>query len=178
MMMCQNTARNVEIKAKIHDLNAVIEKVADVCKMEMEVIHQCDTFFKTENGRLKLREFKDGGELIYYDRPDVDGPKLSSYSKSSVTDTTSLKSVLQMALGVKGLVKKKRMLWHYNQTRIHIDEVEGLGNFLELEVVLNDNQTPEDGTRAAQELLDILGIPVSDLLSGSYLDYLNISKPA
>ncbi|KAK4012368.1 hypothetical protein OUZ56_021468 [Daphnia magna] len=160
MTMCQKkTARNVEIKAKIHDINAVTEKVSEVCKMEMEVIEQCDTFFKTENGRLKLREFKDGsGELIYYDRPDVDGPKLSSYSKSSVTDTTSLKSVLEMALGVKGLVKKKRMLWHYNQTRIHIDEVEDLGNFLELEVVLNDNQTPEDGTHAAQELLDVLVI--------------------
>ncbi|XP_059351615.1 uncharacterized protein LOC130702335 [Daphnia carinata] len=130
MMMCQNTARNIEIKAKIHDVNAVIKKVAEVCKMEMEVIEQCDTFFKTENGRLKLREFKDGsGELIYYDRPDVDGPKLSSYSKSSVTNTTSLKSVLQMALGVKGLVKKKRLLWLFNQTRIHVDEVEGLGFF-------------------------------------------------
>lgn len=59
MTMCQKkTARNVEIKAKIHDINAVTEKVSEVCKMEMEVIEQCDTFFKTENGRLKLREFK------------------------------------------------------------------------------------------------------------------------
>ena len=76
------------------------------------------------------------GELIYYERPDVEGPKLSNYSKSMVIDLTSLKTVLQMALGAIGTVKKTRMLSHFNQTRIHVDEVVGLGNFLELEVSL------------------------------------------
>ncbi|XP_046648013.1 uncharacterized protein LOC124338028 isoform X2 [Daphnia pulicaria] len=151
--MWQNPARNIEIKARINDVKAIVNKVAQLCKTEAEVIDQTDTFFKTENGRLKLREFKNGtGELIYYERPDTDGPKLSNYSKSMVTDPTSLKAVLQMAL----------------------DEVVGLGNFLELEVVLQDSQTPADGITTAQLLLEILGIPASDLLSGSYLDFLNL----
>ncbi|XP_046648012.1 uncharacterized protein LOC124338028 isoform X1 [Daphnia pulicaria] len=173
--MWQNPARNIEIKARINDVKAIVNKVAQLCKTEAEVIDQTDTFFKTENGRLKLREFKNGtGELIYYERPDTDGPKLSNYSKSMVTDPTSLKAVLQMALGTNGIVKKTRMLSHFNQTRIHIDEVVGLGNFLELEVVLQDSQTPADGITTAQLLLEILGIPASDLLSGSYLDFLNL----
>ncbi|XP_046459784.1 uncharacterized protein LOC124206147 isoform X2 [Daphnia pulex] len=151
--MWQNPARNIEIKARINDVKAIVNKVAQLCKTEAEVIDQTDTFFKTENGRLKLREFKNGtGELIYYERPDTDGPKLSNYSKSMVTDPTSLKAVLQMAL----------------------DEVVGLGNFFELEVVLQDSQTPADGITTAQLLLEILGIPASDLLSGSYLDCLNL----
>lgn len=64
----------------------------------------------------------------------MNGPKLSTYSKAIVTDSTSLKNVLTMALGVKGCVRKKRLLFHFDQTRIHVDEVSGLGSFLELEV--------------------------------------------
>ncbi len=81
--------------------------------------------------------FQEGnGELIYYERPDENGPKVSNYSKTMVSDPSSLNQVLTMALGVKGHVEKKRRLLHYNQTRIHIDEVSGLGNFMELEVSL------------------------------------------
>nr|CAH0102191.1 unnamed protein product [Daphnia galeata] len=172
--MSQKT-RNVEIKARVNDVKDIIKKVAGLCNTKAEVIEQTDTFYKTENGRLKLREFKDGtGELIYYERPDVEGPKLSNYSKSMVIDPTSLKTVLQMALGAIGTVKKTRMLSHFNQTRIHVDEVVGLGNFLELEVVLSDNQKPEDGIQTAQMILEMLGVPASDLLSGSYLDCLKL----
>lgn len=75
--------------------------------------------------------------MIYYDRPDTEGPKLSDYSKAAVSDPESLKTVLSMSLGIKGCpVIKKRLLFMYKQTRIHIDEVEGLGNFMELEVLI------------------------------------------
>jgi adenylate cyclase class IV len=74
------------------------------------------------------------GELIFYDRQDVEGPKLSDFSKTTIQDPLSLMEVLFQARGIKGIVLKKRILFIYNQTRIHIDDVVGLGNFMELEV--------------------------------------------
>lgn len=73
-------------------------------------------------------------ELIYYERPDLEGPKLSNYSKCSVPHGADLLNVLTQALGVRGVVKKTRHLYIHQQTRIHIDDVEGLGKFVELEV--------------------------------------------
>lgn len=73
-------------------------------------------------------------ELIFYDRPDSDGPKLSKYDKCSVPNGSQMSSVLSFALGVEGSVKKKRQLFMVGQTRVHIDYVEKLGNFMELEV--------------------------------------------
>lgn len=84
-----------------------------------------------------ILHFKDNAsELIYYERPDAEGPKLSSYSKCTIPSnlTNDLNQVLIRALGEKQIVKKKRQLFMVDQTRVHIDTVEGLGNFMELEV--------------------------------------------
>jgi len=75
-----------------------------------------------------------------------------------------------MALGVRGVVKKKRRLFLVGQTRVHLDEVDGLGHFVELEVVLRVNQSEEQGRKIAQELMRQLEISESDLLSGAYVD--------
>jgi len=166
--------QNVEVKAKVGDLEALILKAKNLCKCEGTIIVQDDTFFKTETGRLKLRIFKEGdGELIFYDRPDVEGPKVSNFSKSNTSDPESLKEVLSLALGSVGRVQKTRTLFMYGQTRIHIDKVINLGNFMELEVMLKDDQTPEEGTMIAEEILLLLGIPKIDLISGAYMDWLN-----
>lgn len=85
--------------------------------------------------------FQDGSsDLIYYERDDKEGPKLSTYDKVTVPSNTTdqLNSVLRMALGDKGIVKKKRQLFMHGQTRIHVDSVEGLGDFMELEVFSNE----------------------------------------
>lgn len=73
-------------------------------------------------------------ELIFYDRPDCDGPKICKYEKCALPDGSQIASVLSHALGVKGRVKKNRQLFMVGQTRVHIDHVEDLGNFMELEV--------------------------------------------
>jgi len=166
--------QNVEVKAKVRDMEALILKAKNLCKCEGTIIEQDDTFFKTEAGRLKLRIFKEGnGELIFYNRPDVEGPKVSDFSKSNSSDPQSLKEVLTLALGSVGRVRKTRLLFMYGQTRIHIDKVVDLGNFMELEVMLKDSQTPEEGSNIAEEVLIQLGIPKSDLISGAYMDWLN-----
>uniref|UniRef100_A0A8C5MVB0 CYTH domain-containing protein n=1 Tax=Leptobrachium leishanense TaxID=445787 RepID=A0A8C5MVB0_9ANUR len=116
------------------------------------------------------------GQLIYYERPDLQGPKLSNYSISSTSDPHGLEEVLTQALGVRGSVVKQRLLFLVGQTRIHLDRVQDLGDFLELEVVLTDSQTIEDGNQIADGLMKSLGIACEDLLTCAYIDLLQKQK--
>lgn len=146
--------RNVEVKARVHDVEKLLKRSSEICNSNGTVIQQVDTFFNVNQGRLKLRVFKvslslftyaklcvqlclkEGtGELIYYDRPDESGPKLSDYCKTTIPSPEELKLVLSSSLGVKGTVEKVRTLFLYGQTRIHVDQVANLGDFMELEVV-------------------------------------------
>lgn len=164
-------AKNIEIKARVRDIERVAEIAARLSDSPEEVLQQEDIFFNVPQGRLKLRIFSGGaGQLIFYERDDLPQPKASSYFLSKVDDPYSLLEVLSRALGVRGIVKKIRRLYLVDHTRVHLDEVEGLGNFLELEVVLRENQSEEDGRKIAQDLMQQLEIDESDLLSGAYVD--------
>ncbi|XP_053800231.1 uncharacterized protein LOC128788915 [Vidua chalybeata] len=144
-----------------------------VCPGAGQVLLQTDTFFRVPRGRLKLRRTQDGrGELIFYERPDSAGPKLSRFSITPTADPEGLQAVLSQSLGVLGTVRKERLLFLLGQTRLHLDRVQGLGDFLELEVVLRPEQSEEDGQRLARELLRELGVGERDLVSGAYLDLL------
>ncbi|KAH0617257.1 hypothetical protein JD844_029144 [Phrynosoma platyrhinos] len=112
------------------------------------------------------------GQLVFYNRPDSEGPKLSHYTISLTDDPAGLGAVLSQALGVQGVVKKERRLYLVGQTRIHVDHVEGLGDFMELEVVLQEGQSPKDGEEVARRLMEELGVKEEDLLAGAYLDLL------
>ncbi|XP_064559200.1 uncharacterized protein LOC135442854 [Zonotrichia leucophrys gambelii] len=144
-----------------------------VCPGAGQVLLQTDTFFRVPRGRLKLRRTQDGrGELIFYERPDSAGPKLSKFSITPTADPEGLQAVLSQSLGVLGTVRKERLLFLLGQTRLHLDRVQGLGDFLELEVVLRPEQSEEDRQRVALELLQEFGIGEQDLISGAYLDLL------
>ena len=140
-------------------------------------LEQTDTFFRTPRGRLKLREFADGSaELIGYERPDQSGPKHSVYAKTPIPGADSFREAMGLALDVRGTVRKRREVLLVGQTRIHLDEVDELGHFVELEVVLEEGQDTAHGERIAQELLDALAIPQSDLLSCAYIDLIDGDK--
>ncbi|KAM5172117.1 uncharacterized protein ACMZJ9_004977 [Mantella aurantiaca] len=163
--------RNVEVKAKVGDWERTLRVCRELSRSDGERIPQRDVFFNTPQGRLKLRDFQDGrGQLIYYERPDSLGPKLSNYSISNTADPAGLEEVLRQALGVRGKVVKERFLFLVGQTRIHLDRVRDLGEFIELEVVLSDSQTSRDGDLVAQQLMDSLGISPENLLTGAYMD--------
>jgi len=166
-------AQNVEIKARITDPVAFRETAANLTSSQGEVIRQKDTFFTAANGRLKLRDFGDGhGELIRYQRPDASGPKVSDYAISRTEDPDGLATLLAGALPVLGIVRKTRTLFLAGRTRIHMDDVEGLGWFMELEVVLAGEDSIEDGELETHRLMIILGIGQDDLVQGAYLDLL------
>lgn len=166
-------ARNIEIKARVASLAAVESLAAALSGKEPVAIAQDDTFFACPDGRLKLRAFGDGtGELIFYRRADDTGPKESFYVISPTSSPDTLRDALGLAYGVIGRVRKQRLLFMAGRTRIHLDRVEGLGEFLELEVVLRDGESAEAGMAEARELLASLRIAPEQLVSGAYLDLL------
>jgi predicted adenylyl cyclase CyaB len=137
------------------------------------VLEQEDTFFSVPEGRLKLRVFPDGkGELIAYRRPDAVGPKTSEYFVYRTAHPEILSALLDRSLGVRGVVRKRRLLYLAGPTRIHLDEVEGLGAFLELEVVLADGQPEAEGEAIARRLLSDLGVRDEDRVAAAYIDLL------
>ncbi len=170
--------RNIEIKARVgakEDLISRIEGIVDSGPIE---INREDTFFNCSHGRLKLRELSSNhGQLIYYDRQDSCGPKESSYTIYETSEPEHLRKTLASSLGVKGRISKKRLLYMYGATRIHVDEVDGLGNFVELEVVLNDAETVADGHQIAKELMARLYIKNANLLEGAYVDMEPVNIP-
>ena len=167
-------ARNVEIKARVADLDALEQRVAGLADSGPEVLNQDDTFFNCPVGRLKLRTFPHGaGELIAYARPDVTGPSTSQYSITVVPHAAELTAALASALGVMGRIRKERHLYLMGPTRIHLDRVDDLGTFMELEVVLQPDQDEAEGVALARDLMSRLGVEQEDLVSTAYLDLLN-----
>jgi predicted adenylyl cyclase CyaB len=167
-------ARNVEVKARIKSIDSIFARVAALADSRPVEINQDDTFFLCPNGRLKLRVFSSGqGELIFYRRANQAGPKESFYVVSSTSDPESLRSSLTLAYGQAGRVRKKRILFMAGRTRIHLDCVEDLGDFLELEVVLKECEDPASGEAIAKDLLNRLSIHPNQLIEGAYFDLLN-----
>ena len=165
---------NVEIKAKIDNLDQVrsylIRNNADFKGVDEQV----DTYFNTPHGRLKLREGKIENNLIYYDRPDQLGPKSSLVSLYRSENPSQLKEMLQNALGTRVVVHKKREIYFINNVKFHIDEIIGLGQFLEIEAI------DSDGTLGSQKLhqqcqfyLKELNIDNNALISTSYSNLLD-----
>ena len=164
-------ARNVEIKARIENVALLAPKVAELATEGPLELAQDDTFFNCVTGRLKLRAFSnDAGELIFYRRVNQIGPKESFYIKSPTSSPETLRESLSLAYGQVGRIRKYRTLFLVGRTRVHLDRVEDLGHFLELEVMLEDGESPEVGVREAHELMEQLGIQSTQLIEGAYLD--------
>ncbi|MDP3084620.1 MAG: class IV adenylate cyclase [Rubrivivax sp.] len=171
-------ARNIEIKARIDSIEALLPRAAALADGGAELIEQDDSFFVVPQGRLKLRRFADGSaELIHYHRADTSAAKASDYVRVPVADADALSAALERACGLRGRVRKRRWLLLCGATRIHLDRVEGLGDFMELEVVLRPGQPDADGVATAEALMVALGLADVQRLAGAYLDLLAVSAP-
>jgi len=166
-------ARNVEIKARIEGVEALAPRAAAIASAGPIEIDQDDTFFRCESGRLKLRAFSnESGELIFYRRANQSGPKESFYLRSPTSEPNVLRESLTLAYGQVGRVRKHRTLYLVGRTRIHLDRVEGLGDFLELEVVLADGEDCDRGLGEAHALMEALAVKPSQLIEVAYVDLL------
>jgi predicted adenylyl cyclase CyaB len=168
--------RNVEIKARIPELSAIRAKAASLASGSVEAIDQTDTFFVVPKGRLKVRAFADGsGEVISYDRPNRRGPRESIYQRVACQNARALSQALGSVLAVRGVVTKQREVFHVGRTRVHLDQVDGLGCFVELEVVLAPGESLAQGRREAHALLRSLEIPDGALVSEAYIDLVEMA---
>jgi predicted adenylyl cyclase CyaB len=163
---------NIEFKARIADFDALRRKAESWTAEPPTVFEQEDTFFNSPSGRLKLRIAGGSGELITYERPDTPGPKHADYFVYPVVNAEGLKRILARSLGVRGVVRKMRHLFLKGATRLHLDRVEGLGDFMEIEVVLESADSLEEGRREAQALMTEFGIHHDDLIDNAYIDLL------
>jgi adenylate cyclase class IV len=176
---------NIEIKARARDFARQKRLAEELAGGPATPIDQEDVFFPAAAGRLKLRILGPRqGELIHYRRPDTAGPKRSRYRIAPTSEPLLLREALAAALGTVGCVRKRRWLCLVGQTRIHLDEVDGLGQFLELEVVLESPREEaadrtgtaigeeEEAAALASRLMEALEVRPEDLVSGAYLDLL------
>ena len=165
--------RNIEIKAALDDVVQSEKTAAGLSGGPPEIIHQVDVFFRVDGARLKLRILgPESGELIRYERPDVAGARTSVYRIARTPDPQALLEILSAALGSAGIVTKTRRLYWIGQTRVHIDRVDGLGDFLEFEVVLRLGQTETEGREIAEQLLSEFEIRPEQLIAEAYVDLL------
>lgn len=172
--------RNLEIKAKVHDMPRLRHAVEEIAGKPIDILAQKDTYFRTNSGRLKIRDAgASGGQLIYYERSNEAGPRTSGYLTAPIAAVDALTRVLDEALGIVGTVNKKRVVYLVGRTRIHLDEVDGLGCFIELEYVFEDPNTMYMGPDVEEQraalaavvvLMDKLDIKRTDLIGNSYID--------
>ena len=164
---------NIEIKARCHNQDHIrqilLAKGADFRGTD----HQIDTYFQVPNGRLKLRQGTIEQNLIHYLRPDQAGPKASEVHLYSPADDQALKALLSAALTTKVVVDKQREIYFIDNVKFHLDRVEQLGTFVEIEAI------DEDGSVGRERLheqcahyLQLFEIQAKDLLNNSYSDLL------
>jgi predicted adenylyl cyclase CyaB len=164
---------NVEIKARIRNAgkirNYLLQSKADFRGTDL----QTDTYFTANNGRLKLREGNIENNLIYYERNNQAGPKASDFILTKVPDAVHLKESLSKAMGIKAVVKKKREIYYIQNVKFHIDEVDGLGSFAEIEAGnIGADLSREQLQRQCEFYMQEFGIEEKDLIEVSYSDML------
>jgi homotetrameric cytidine deaminase len=164
---------NVELKARDPDPEATQARALALGAVEAGVLVQRDTYFAGRDGRLKLRE-QDGErpELIAYRRPDSADASESTYVLAPVADADALAEALDAALGATVVVAKRRQLLLWEGVRIHLDEVEGLGSFVEFEAVVPDAGDLDTARAKVARLRESLGIADEALVSVGYSDLL------
>jgi predicted adenylyl cyclase CyaB len=164
---------NVEIKARCADLEAVAARLAELGARFVGLDRQVDTYFNCPDGRLKLRVGTIERALIHYRRPDIVGLRDCRVTLERLPPDVDLRPVLAAALGIAGEVVKARRIYFLDNVKVHLDRVEGLGTFVEIEAIDADgSRGAERLTRQCRELMAALAIAEGDLLAGSYRDML------
>lgn len=164
---------NIEIKAKSNRQDAIREILKSKNASLKGIDHQIDTYFKVNNGRLKLREGKIENYLIYYQRENKEGPKQSDVTLLEIDNKSVIKEILTKSLGILVVVDKEREIYYIDNVKFHIDAVEGLGTFVEIEAIDNDNTIGKDKLlEQCQFFLNLFDISKEDLISVSYSDLL------
>jgi len=161
----------IEFKARCRDHECIRALLKQKNARFVGHDHQIDTYFHVPQGRLKLREGDIENALVFYDRPNQTGPKQSDVTLSKVPVGSDVKAVLNKALGLMTVVDKRREIYFVDNVKVHLDRVEGLGAFVEVEAIGGANEVGKL-SQQCQAFLTEFGIRQEDLLEGSYSDLL------
>ncbi|PID57951.1 MAG: adenylate cyclase [Ignavibacteriae bacterium] len=168
---------NIEIKAKSDNHSEIRELIKSRNVINKGIDHQIDTYFNVQQGRLKLREGNIENYLIHYIREDKEGPKESEIILFKSEPGATLKEILSKSIGILTVVDKKREIYFIENVKFHIDTVQNLGTFIEIEAI------DKDGTIGKSKLLkqcefylELFGISKDDLISVSYSDLILKNK--
>lgn len=168
----------IEIKANCPNPDQVHDYLKNKNAIYKGMDHQVDTYFQSKNGRLKLRQGNIETTLIYYDRPNQQGPKHSKVILHKPNESDSLREVLSAAMEVKVVVDKQRHIYFIDNVKFHVDVVKDLGNFVEIEAI---DETGKIATSVLQDqcdhYMDLLKIEQKDLIHHSYSDMI-LSEPS
>ncbi len=161
--------RNLEVKARIGSIERAISVARSIHAQPDAELEQTDTYFRVTHGRLKLREVgPHRAELIYYRRMEASARRISDFEICAIQDPSCLKDLLRSANGIQAVVRKRRRVFLLDGSRIHIDEVEDLGSFLEFEVPVVSSE--EEAHRKLAFLIEKFDVRETDFYRGSYVD--------
>jgi adenylate cyclase, class 2 len=162
---------NIEIKARTRNTDAIRQYLMDNNAALRGVDEQTDTYFNVADGRMKLRQGNVENNLIFYKRIETAGLKQSEVELMATPDAASLKSILLKALGARAVVKKKREIYYIGNVKFHLDEVDRLGSFVEIEASNQFDDISESRLREqCAAYMKAFGVSESDLVNESYSD--------
>lgn len=164
--------RNLEIKVELRDLNEISHNIKSMGLTEVVNLYQTDRYYLVGKKRLKLRSVNDELQLIYYTRPDTEDSRMSHYYIFRLKPQSKklIEKTLGLFFNVKTVIIKKRILYLYGNTRIHLDQVENLGRFLELETVFNKNLPSDNFYKEHTSVINALGLSKYKKIGLSYSD--------
>ncbi len=177
--MSSEPRRNIELKARLRDPAAAQATAERLTGGPGELQIQTDTYFHCREGRLKIRQI-DGrpGQLIWYTRVDRPHARASDYRLIELADAEAMIAALQAALGVRGVVRKRRLIYLFRNVRVHLDEVVRAGSYLEFEAVISSPAEELAAPGLLAELSQRFGLEPNDFLTGSYGDSAMSPPPA
>lgn len=171
----ESPRRNIELKARDPDPTRSLDHCRQIGATDAGVIHQRDTYFNVSRGGLKLRAETPGTpHLIQFERPDQPEQRTSSYRIVPVDNEDIARAALEAALGIRGEVEKRRRLFLWRQVRIHLDEVTGLGSFIEFEAVAPPASDLSEEHQLVAELREVFGVTDDRLCATGYASQLGI----
>ena len=166
---------NIELKVSVKDFKETIRHLKKIGASSTGKFSQVDTYYKSRNRRLKIREIDHKiYQLITYYRKDQAESKISDYTikKLDKKELKRYKWHLSRTNGKSIKVCKKRELWLYKNTRIHLDKVQELGRFIELETVVKDPSDLQQLEKEHQEIINLLNLSAFTKIGRSYSDLL------
>ena len=165
--------QNVEFKAELRDIDLARRVCERLGATRLGPVRQVDTYYRVPDGRLKKREADgEATEFIFYHRPDRVRPRLSHFTIFTEADAKKRFGVAPLPVWL--VVRKLRDIWLYKNARVHLDEVEDLGSFIEVEALVSPAHHVGRCHAIVQELRALLGPALGEPISRSYADMMAV----